>query len=95
MIIIIFVLAFYVHQFSLDYEGNVSRIMHSIPQRDSFFSIDAEKVDEWYKSLKLFVDLLYDEAVYFKTEPGSFSNIFNLKILVHSELWMNGNQYYC
>lgn len=56
--------------FSLDYEGKVCQIMQSIPQRDTFFSIDAEKVDDWYASLKIFIDLLYDEAIYFKTEPG-------------------------
>lgn len=55
---------------SLDYDGNVGRINHSIPQRDTFFSIDVEKVDEWYAALKTFIDLLYEEAVYFKTEPG-------------------------
>lgn len=55
---------------SLDYEGNVSQICHSIPQRDTFFSIDVEKVDDWYASLKAFIDLLYEEAIYFKTEPG-------------------------
>lgn len=44
--------------------------MHSIPQRDTFFSVDVEKVDNWYASLKLFVNLLYEEAFYFKTEPG-------------------------
>lgn len=47
--------------------------MHSIPQRDTFFSVDVEKVDDWYASLKSFVNLLYEEAFYFKTEPGSYS----------------------
>lgn len=56
---------------SLDYEGNINRIVQSIHRRDSFFSVDVEKVDEWYASLKLFIDLLQEEAVHFKTEPGS------------------------
>lgn len=55
---------------SLDFEGNVSRIRHSVPQRDSFFTIDVEKVDEWYAALKIFIDLLYEEAVYFKMDTG-------------------------
>lgn len=56
--------------YSLDYEGNMIQINHSIPQRDTIFSVDVEKVDEWYRSLKSYVDLLYKESVYFKTEPG-------------------------
>lgn len=55
---------------SLDYEGNVNRINHSITQRDSFFSIDVDQVDEWYDCLKIFINMLYEEAVYFKTTPG-------------------------
>lgn len=58
--------------FSLDDNGNVSRITHSVTKRDSFFSIEVEQVDEWYNSWKIFIDLLYEEAVYFKTEPGSW-----------------------
>lgn len=57
---------------SLDYDGNVTRLNHSIPQRDTFFSIDIEEVNEWYTALRVFIDLLYEEAVYFKTEPGSY-----------------------
>lgn len=58
---------------SLDFEGNVNRIRHSVPQRDSFFTIDVEKVDEWYAALKIFIDLLYEEAVYFKMDTGIFT----------------------
>lgn len=67
---------------SLDYEGNVERINHSIPQRDTFFSIDAEKVDDWYRSLRIFIDMLYEEAIYFKTEPGDILAFSNTR-LVH------------
>ncbi|XP_055309057.1 gamma-butyrobetaine dioxygenase-like [Sitodiplosis mosellana] len=66
----------------LDYEGNITRINHSIPQRDTFFSVDAEVVDEWYSALKTFVDLLHEEAVYFKTEPGDILTFSNIR-LVH------------
>lgn len=41
-----------------------------MPQRDSFFTVDIERVDEWYAALKLFTDLLYEEAVYFKMDTG-------------------------
>lgn len=54
----------------MDFEGNVNRIRHSVPQRDSFFTIDIEKVDKWYAALKIFTDLLYEEAVHFKMETG-------------------------
>lgn len=57
--------------FSLDVEGNVNRIRYNVPQRDTFFSIDVEQVDEWYAAMKLFIDYMYKEAVYFKTEPGA------------------------
>lgn len=66
----------------MDYDGNLKRINHSIPQRDTFFSIDAEKVDEWYESLRTFIDMLYEEAVYFKTEPGDILAFSNIR-LVH------------
>lgn len=67
--------------FSLDYVGNVERINHSIPQRDTFFSIDVEKVNEWYDSLKLFVNMLHEEAIYFKTEPGDILTFSNIRLL--------------
>lgn len=56
----------------MDFDGNVNRIRHSVPQRDSFFTIDIEKVHEWYAALKLFTDLLYEEAVHFKMDTGIF-----------------------
>lgn len=58
---------------SLDYEGNVRRINQSVPQRDSFFLIDAEQVEDWYAALKLFIDMFHEECVQFKTQPGMSS----------------------
>lgn len=55
---------------SLDYDGTIKRINQSVPQRDSFFSIDSDKVDEWYAAMRVFVDLLYANTVQFKLEPG-------------------------
>lgn len=67
---VVTLISFQFQSYSLDFDGNVNRIKYSVPQRDSFFSIDPEKVYEWYAALKIFVDLLYDEAIYFKMEPG-------------------------
>lgn len=58
---------------SLDAEGNIQRITNSIPQRDSHFTIDAEKVEEWYTAMFKFMELCREEAVSFKTKPGEFS----------------------
>jgi gamma-butyrobetaine dioxygenase len=54
----------------LDYEHNVERINHSIPQRDSFFATDIETAQEWYKALSLFVKLTHSEAAEIKTDEG-------------------------
>lgn len=56
--------------FSLDYEGNLERINYSVPQRDSFFTIDSELVNEWYEALAKFVRIHHDESVAFKMKPG-------------------------
>lgn len=61
--------------YSLDYEGKLNRINHSVPQRDSFFSIPLEQVDRWYEAMIQFVKMLNEEAVSFKTKPGFFQFI--------------------
>jgi gamma-butyrobetaine dioxygenase len=53
-----------------DYDGNFMRINHSIPQRDSLFSVPLEDVQEWYKALSLFIKIVYDESVMLKTDEG-------------------------
>lgn len=55
----------------MDYDGTIKRVNQSVPQRDSFFSIDVEKVNEWYTAMRLYVDLLNADTVYFKLEPGN------------------------
>lgn len=63
--------------FCFDYDNNLERINHSIPQRDSFFSVNVKVVREWYKALRKFVDLIHAEAVEFKTKEGeNFSTMF-------------------
>lgn len=48
----------------------LERINNSVPQRDSFFTIPLEEVNAWYLAKSKFVQLLYQEAVTFKTNPG-------------------------
>lgn len=59
------------HNFSLDREDKLQRINHSVPQRDSHFSIPIEQVDGWYQALGKFVELIHEESVSFKTKPGN------------------------
>lgn len=72
--------------FCYDYDNNLERINHSIPQRYSFFSVNVKIVRDWYKALRVFIDLIHAEAVEFKTKEGEnlssiifqFSNFFLL-----------------
>lgn len=67
---------------SLDYEGQLKRINHSVPQRDSHFSICPEHVDRWYQAMAKYVEMLHDNAVSFKTRPGDILTFDNTR-LVH------------
>jgi gamma-butyrobetaine dioxygenase len=60
--------------FCFDYDNNLERINHSIPQRDSFFSVNVKVVRDWYKALRKFVNLIHAEAVEFKTKEGKSWN---------------------
>ena len=66
---------------SLDREGHVERVNHSIPQRDSFLSIDVNRIPEWYEALATFVRLVHEEAVSFKTKPGDIFTFSNIRML--------------
>lgn len=59
--------------FSLNSEGNVESVRHSIPQRDSHFTVDVKYVKPWYEALRTFVDLINEHAYRFKTQPGKIS----------------------
>lgn len=59
----------------------MNRINQSVPQRDSYFSTDADQVDEWYTALKVFIDMVYKESVQFKTEPGDVLTFSNIRLL--------------
>jgi len=66
----------------LDYDNEIERINHSIPQRDSFFTVPVQVVSGWYKALGKFVELIHREAVEFKTEEGTILCFDNTR-LVH------------
>lgn len=68
--------------FCLDYENQLERINHSIPQRDSFFTVPLHEVRGWYKALAKFIELIHREAVEFKTEEGTILCFDNSR-LVH------------
>lgn len=67
---------------SLDYDGQLKRINHSVPQRDSHFSIPVDRVDRWYRAMAEFVRMLHADAVSFKTRPGDILTFDNTR-LVH------------
>ncbi|KAK9695648.1 Taurine catabolism dioxygenase TauD, TfdA family [Popillia japonica] len=70
---------------ALDSHGNIRTIRHSIPQRDSYFTVNIEDVKPWYKALKVFVDQIYSNAAHFKTQPGDILAVDNTR-LVHGRL---------
>lgn len=65
----------------LDREGNLERINHSVPQRDSFFNVPLDRVEPWYRALAHFVRLLHQEAVEFKTTPGDILTFSNIRMV--------------
>ncbi|KAL9878527.1 gamma-butyrobetaine dioxygenase [Glossina fuscipes] len=65
----------------LDNEGNYMRINHSIPQRDSHFSVPIDKVLPWYEAYTKFVRLARNDAITFKTSPGDVLTFNNLRVL--------------
>lgn len=67
--------------FSLNKDGEVERITHSIAQRDSLFSVDIGIVDDWYRALKVFIETLYENAAEFKLEQGDILLFDNLRLL--------------
>lgn len=67
---------------SLDADGTVRRINHSVPQRDSRFTCPAVDVDAWYRALAKFVELIYTSSVQFRTQPGDILTFDNAR-LVH------------
>uniref|UniRef100_A0A8D8NN44 Gamma-butyrobetaine dioxygenase n=1 Tax=Culex pipiens TaxID=7175 RepID=A0A8D8NN44_CULPI len=65
----------------LDREGNLERINHSVPQRDSFFNVPLDRIEPWYRAMARFVRLLHQEAVEFKTMPGDILTFSNIRMV--------------
>lgn len=66
----------------LGYDQQIERINHSIPQRDSFFTVPLNEVKSWYEALAKFVELIHSECVEFKTKEGTILCFDNSR-LVH------------
>ncbi|KAL7737426.1 hypothetical protein ACLKA6_013027 [Drosophila palustris] len=66
---------------NLDANGQYRRINHSIPQRDSHFSVPPHQVRPWYEAMALFVRLANEQACTFKTSPGDVLTFDNLRMV--------------
>ncbi|XP_053661944.1 gamma-butyrobetaine dioxygenase-like [Anopheles marshallii] len=62
-------------------DGRLERINHSVPQRDSHFSVAIERVEPWYRAMQRFVTILHREAVSFKTSPGDILTFSNVRMV--------------
>ncbi|XP_052892301.1 gamma-butyrobetaine dioxygenase-like [Anopheles moucheti] len=59
----------------------LERINHSVPQRDSHFSVPIDRVEPWYRAMQQFVSILHREAVSFKTSPGDILTFSNIRMV--------------
>ncbi len=59
----------------------MDRINHSVPQRDSFFTVPIEELKLWYPAMAKFVELIHRERVEFKTEPGDILTFNNIRLI--------------
>uniref|UniRef100_A0A4Y0BJL8 Gamma-butyrobetaine dioxygenase n=1 Tax=Anopheles funestus TaxID=62324 RepID=A0A4Y0BJL8_ANOFN len=62
-------------------DGRLERINHSVPQRDSHFSVPIDRVEPWYRAMQRFVTILHREAVSFKTAPGDILTFSNVRMV--------------
>ncbi|KAF5279676.1 hypothetical protein FQR65_LT15311 [Abscondita terminalis] len=65
----------------LDSEGKVEKVLHSVPQRDSHFTVDKDLVIKWYKAMKIFVDQINLNAFKFKLTSGTLMAFDNTRLL--------------
>ncbi|KAM8721433.1 hypothetical protein ACLKA7_007326 [Drosophila subpalustris] len=65
----------------LDVDGLFARINHNTMKRDSRFTVPLDKVVAWYRAYDKFLQLVYDEAVQFKTRQGDVFVFNNLRML--------------
>ncbi|XP_064543284.1 gamma-butyrobetaine dioxygenase [Drosophila montana] len=66
---------------NLDAKGRYVRINHSIPQRDSHFTVPPEQVRPWYEAMAMFIRLANEEACTFKTTPGDILTFDNVRMV--------------
>lgn len=66
---------------TLNKDKTFARINHSVPQRDSVFSIPVEDVQTWYLAMKKFVEIVHEETVTFKTKPGEILTFDNIRLI--------------
>lgn len=57
------------------------RINHSTPQRDSHFTVPLEQVEPWYRASAIFVKLIHEGAVQFKSKPGEMLTFDNTRLI--------------
>lgn len=67
--------------FCHNFDGQLERVNHSIPQRDSILTIPLSDVKNWYSALSLFVKLIHEEAAEIKTAEGKLMNYLSLKLI--------------
>lgn len=62
--------------------GKLDRINFSVPQRDSFFSVDDPVVvHEWYDAMKVFMDIAKEEILEFKINENDFLSFDNIRLM--------------
>lgn len=66
---------------SLDQFGKIYRINHSVTQRDSFFTVPVHDAQLWYNALSKFVQLIHEESVEFRSEPGDILTFDNIRCI--------------
>lgn len=64
----------------LNRDGKVIRVNNS-QLRDSFLDVPAEKVKSWYKALRLYNKIMYQEATRFKLQDGETLVMDNTRLL--------------
>ena len=56
-------------------EGQIQKISYNNQVRDSIQNMPAEKVNHFYKAMKIYNDLLYENDILLKLEPGECTTL--------------------
>jgi alpha-ketoglutarate-dependent taurine dioxygenase len=69
---------------SVDCEGQVSRINYNNATRDSVLDLPLEQVQEFYRALKAYVDIMNrpTNVVTYRMEPGQGAPLYDEKISI-------------